>query len=161
MLLDKISEKEWVPFICNKFKKTGKHIDEKQAMKICKVAENLSSLVQHLAWLIWYKASPDTTDEMIAQAINELLDQNRFFYQRDLETMTVYQKNFLVAVANGINTGLTRREVLSDYHLESSANVQAVKKALVARDFIDVDGESVSFNDPFFKLWIKRNIALL
>ena len=98
---------------------------------------------------------------MIDQAIDELLDQNRQFYQRDMETMTVYQKNFLIAVANGINTGLSRREVLSEYHLESSANVQGVKKALVARDFIDVDGDIISFNDPFFKLWIKRNIAQL
>lgn len=45
---------------------------------------------------------------MIDQAIDELLDQNRLFYQRDMETMTVYQKNFLLAVANGINTGLSR-----------------------------------------------------
>lgn len=64
------------------------------------------------------------------------MDQNHLFYQRDMETMTVYQKNFLIAVANGINSGLSRREVLNEYHLESSANVQGVKKALIARDFI-------------------------
>lgn len=161
MFLDKIPETEWIPFICDKFKKTGKHINQEQAMKICQLSENLSSLVQHLSWVIWYKAHPDTTDEMIEQAVNDLLDQNRLFYQRDLESMTVFQKNFLVAVANGINTGLTRREILNEYHLESSANVQGIKKALIARDFIDVDGDVVSFNDPFFRLWIKRNIALL
>lgn len=161
MLLDKIPETEWVPFICAKFKKTGKQISKEQALEICKVAENLSSLVQHLAWLIWYKANPEVTDDMLQKAIDELLDQNRLFYQRDLETMTVYQKNFLLAVANGINTGLTRREVLNEYRLESSANVQGIKKALIARDFIDVDGDIVTFNDPFFKLWIRRNIALL
>jgi hypothetical protein len=51
-----------------------------------------------LAWLIWYKASPDVSDQMIEQAIDELLDQNHQFYQRDMETMTVYQKIFLIAV---------------------------------------------------------------
>lgn len=30
-------------------------------------------------------------------------------------------------------------------HLESSANVQSIKKALIARDFIDADGDFVSF----------------
>lgn len=45
--------------------------------------------------------------------------------------------------------------------LEISANVQGIKKALIAKDFIDVDGDTVSFNDPFFKLWIRRNIAQL
>lgn len=161
MFLDKIPETEWIPFICEKFKNTGKHIEEKQALKICQVSENLSSLVQHLAWLTWYKASPEVTDQMIDQAIDELLDQNRLFYQRDMETMTIYQKNFLIAVANGINTGLSRREVLNEYRLENSANVQSIKKALIAKDFIDVDGDTVSFNDPFFKLWIRRNIAQL
>ena len=73
-------------------KKTGKHITEKQAIRICRISENLSSLVQHLAWLIWYKASPDVSDQMIDQAIDELLNQNRLFYQRDMETMTAYQK---------------------------------------------------------------------
>ena len=79
-------------------KKTGKHITEKQAIRIFRISENLSSLVQHLAWLIWYKASPDVSDQMIEQAIDELLNQNRLFYQRDMETMTAYQKNFLIAV---------------------------------------------------------------
>ena len=45
--------------------------------------------------------------------------------------------------------------------MENSANGEGIKKALVARDIIDVDGGIVSFNDPFFKLWIKRNIAFL
>lgn len=76
--------------------------------------------------------------------------------------MTIYQKNFLIAVANGINTGLSRRGgVLNEYRLENSANVQSIKKALIAKDFIDVEGDTVSFNDPFFKLWIRRNIAQL
>ena len=45
--------------------------------------------------------------------------------------------------------------------LEISANVQGIKKALIAKDFIDMDGDPVSFNDPFFKLWIRRNIEQL
>lgn len=121
---------------CDRVSCRWSNIEEKQALKICQVSENLSSLVQHLAWLTWCKVSPEVTDQMIEQAIDELLDQNHLFYQRDMETMTVYQKNFLIAVANGINSGLSRREVLNEYHLESSANVQGVKKALIARDFI-------------------------
>lgn len=45
--------------------------------------------------------------------------------------------------------------------LEISANVQGIKKALIAKDFIDMDGDTVSFNDPFFKLWIRRYIEQL
>lgn len=45
-----------------------------------------------------------------------------------------------------INTGLSRRKVLNEYRLESSANGEGIKKTLIARDIIDVDGGIVSFN---------------
>lgn len=81
----------------------------------------------------------------------------------------VYQKNFLIAVANGINSGLSRREVLNEYHLESSANVQGVKKALIARDFILPSNQLILYlNHPILQqgllpcacqLWTVRHIA--
>ena len=38
----------------------------------------------------------------------------------------------------------------------SPDNIQAVKKALIKRDLIDVDGDKITFNDSLFKLWLKR-----
>ncbi len=52
MFLKKIPTSEWVPFICDKFKETGKVITTEQATKICQTTDNLSSYVQHLAWVI-------------------------------------------------------------------------------------------------------------
>ena len=46
--------------------------------------------------------------------------------------------------------------VIRKYRLESSANVQSVKKALLKKDLIDVDGQEISFNDSLFKQWLKR-----
>ena len=36
------------------------------------------------------------------------------------------------------------------------ANIQVIKKSLLKRDLIDIDGENISFNDTLFKLWLKR-----
>ena len=55
MFLKKIPTEEWVPFICAKFQETGKIISPELASKICEATENLSSYVQHLAWVVWYK----------------------------------------------------------------------------------------------------------
>lgn len=161
MFLKKIPTAEWVPFVCRKFQETGKVITEKQAERICNVTENLSSYVQHLAWIVWYKANPVTTNEMIDQSIDELLEQNKVFFQREIEGLTELQLNLLKAVANGVDTGFGKKEVIRKYRLESSANVQGIKKALVKKDLIDVDGTVISFNDPIFKLWIKRNIPFV
>lgn len=156
VFLKKIPEIEWIPFICSKFKETNKVITEQQAARICEVTENLSSYVQQLSWLVWYKTEKVVQNKDIDDAINDLLEQNKLFFQREVESLTEHQMNFLIALANGITTGFSRKEVINKYRLESSANIQSVKKSLVKKDLIDVDGQTVSFDDSLFKLWIKR-----
>lgn len=156
MFLKKIPTIEWVPFICDKFKKTGKTITEQQARKICEVTENLSSYVQQLSWVVWYKSGKTVTNSDINGAIDDLLEQNKVFFQREVEQLTELQLNLLRAIANGVSSGFSRKEVIKKYRLESSANIQAVKKSLLKRDLIDIDGETIAFNDSLFKLWLKR-----
>lgn len=156
MFLKKIPTQEWVSFICDKFKETGKSITVEQATKICDVTDNLSSYVQHLAWVIWYKSGNNVTNENIDSAINDLLEQNRIFFQREVEQLSELQMNFLRAVANGISSGHSSKEVIKKYRLESSANVSAIKKALLKKDIIDIEGQIVTINDSIFKLWIQR-----
>ena len=117
---------------------------------------DLSSYVQQLSWLVWYKTDKVVQNKDIDDAINDLLEQNKLFFQREVESLTEYQMNFLIALANGITTGFSRKEVINKYRLESSANIQSVKKSLVKKDLIDVDGQKVSFDDSLFKLWIRR-----
>ena len=156
MFLKKIPTQEWVSFICDKFKETGKSITVEQATKICDATDNLSSYVQHLAWVIWYKSGNNVTNENIDSAINDLLEQNRIFFQREVEQLSELQMNFLRAVANGISTGHSSKEVIKKYRLESSANVNAIKRSLLKKDIIDIEGQSVTINDSLFKLWIQR-----
>lgn len=160
MFLKKIPTTEWVPFICAKFSETGKTITEQQATKICDVTENLSSYVQHLSWLVWYKTEKVVQNKNIDDAIDDLLEQNKVFFQREAELLTEHQMNFLIALANGVTTGFSRKEVINRYRLESSANIQSIKKSLIKKDLIDVDGQNVSFDDSLFKLWIKRQIII-
>ena len=160
MLLKKIPTEDWVSFIVEKFKNTGKTISEEQAAKICHIADNLSSYVQHLSWIVWYKANPVVTDGMIDEAEADLLEQNKLFFQRDIESLTELQLNFLVALANGVETGLTRKENINKYRLETSANVQTVKKSLISKEFIDTDADRIYISDPIFKLWIRKTIKV-
>ena len=156
MFLKKIPTEEWVPFICAKFQETGKIISPELASKICEATENLSSYVQHLAWIVWYKTDKVVTNKDVTAAIDDLLEQNKVFFQREVEQLSELQLNFLRALANGVTTGFSRKDVIKKYRLESSANVQSVKKALLKKDLINVDGQEISFNDSLFKQWLKR-----
>jgi hypothetical protein len=112
--------------------------------------------VQHLAWVVWYKSDKVVTNKDVSDAIDDLLEQNKVFFQREVEQLSEHQLNFLRALANGVTSGFSRKEVIKKYRLESSANIQSVKKALLKKDLIDIDGQELSFNDSLFKLWLKR-----
>ena len=156
MFLKKIDTEEWVDFICKKFNDSGKSITAEQAATICEATENLSSYVQHLSWLVWYKCDKTVTDSDISGAIDDLLEQNKVFYQREVEQLSELQVNFLRAVADGISSGFSRKDVIKKYRLISSPNIQSVKKSLQKKDLIDIDGQTVAINDSLFKLWLKR-----
>ena len=160
MFLEKIPTEEWIPFVCGKFRETGKNISPEQVSRICEATECLSSYVQHLSWLVWYKSGNVVEDENISSAINNLLEQNKVFFQREVEQLSELQLNFLRALANGVTTGFSRKEVVRRYRLESSANIQSIKKALQKKDIIDIDGKNVYFNDSLFKLWLKSYMSI-
>ncbi len=130
------------------------------AVRICNITDNLSSYVQQMAWIVWYKANPVVTDSMIDDATKDLLEQNKVFFQRDVESLTELQLNFIVALADGMETGLTKNEVIKNYHLQTSANVQGIKKSLMSKEFIDTEGERIYISDPIFKLWIKKTVRV-
>lgn len=160
LFLKKIPTEEWVSFITSRFSATGKTITEEQAEKICNITDNLSSYVQQMAWIVWYKANLVVTDSMIDDAVKDLLEQNKVFFQRDVESLTELQLNFIVALADGVETGLTKRDVIRKYHLQTSANVQGVKNSLISKEFIDNEGDRIYISDPIFKLWINKNVRI-
>ena len=159
MFLEKIPSDEWVKYIMRQFRSTGKEISEKHALQICTLAENLSSYVQHLSWIVWYKAGKVVIDKDITTATEYLLEQNEVFFQREIEQLTEFQLNFLRALSNGVATGFSRKEIINRYRPSSSSNIQNIKKALLKKDLIYMDGTSVVFDDPIFKLWIKNNFS--
>ena len=75
-----------------------------------------------------------------------------------MEQLTEFQLNFLKALANGVSSGFSRKEVIKKYRLESSANIQSVKKSLLKKDLIDIDGQIITFDDSLFKQWIRNQV---
>jgi len=156
--LEKISTEDWVHFICDRFDSTGKKISEEQAKLVCETVENHSSYVQQLAWNVWVKTNRITKNEDVDAAINDLFNQNAILYYRYIEELTGFQINFLRAVADNVTSEFTKTETLQKYQLGTSANVKRLKDALEKKELIDITGKTVSFNDPVFKLWFRKNM---
>ncbi len=157
--LDKISEEDWIGFICERFKSTGKSITETQAKTICNVTDRYSSYVQQLAWFVWLKSGAEVADSDVDFAINKLLDSNEQLFIQQTEELSAYQMNFLKAIISGVKTGFMQSGILTKYNLGTAANVTRLKKSLITKDLITVTSPGcVDFSDPILALWLKRRV---
>ena len=153
--LDKIGKKFLETYIINSFSKTGKKIEKEHAGKIAGTVKCHPYYTQQLAHLTWINTDNEVSEKIVNLAVNELLNQNALLYQREVETLSNIQINFLRAISEGVEK-LSSLEVIKTYKLNTSANVFRVKKALEKKELIDTLNGNVHFIDPVFELWFKE-----
>lgn len=157
--LDKISETDWVEYICDRFRVTGKEISRELASEICTVTDRYSSYVQQLAWLVWLRTDKHATKEDVEFGIDRMLDACEPLFIQQTESLSAYQMNFLRALANGVHTSFTRSEILDTYQLGTAANISRLKKALTEKDLIMMTApKKLEISDPILALWLKRRV---
>ena len=157
--LDKISETDWVEYICDRFRVTGKEISHELASEICTVTDRYSSYVQQLAWLVWLRTDRHATKEDVEFGIDRMLDACEPLFIQQTESLSAYQMNFLRALADGVHTGFTRSEILDTYQLGTAANISRLKKALTEKDLIMMTApKKLEISDPILALWLKRRV---
>ena len=153
--LSKIPTEEWVNFIVARFQNSRKTITPAQAQTICQTVENHSSYVQQLAWLVWLHTTTEVTAASIENAVADLIAQNSPLFEELTSHLTAPQWRFLKAVIAG-EEKLTTQGAIAKYKLNSSANVIAIKKALIKRDILEVYNERLTLTDPVLAFWIAQ-----
>lgn len=88
-----------------------------------------------------------------------VVDQNTPLFEKQTESLTTYQMNFLRAIIDGVHSEFTTQEVLQKYQLGSSANVSIVKRALVKKELVDIEKRRAIIPDPVLKVWLKRELG--
>ncbi len=153
IFLKKIEESYWVKFIISNFKKTDKIISDKIAIRIARDMENHPYFVQQLAYNVWLKTVKQCGEEVYNESLNTLLMQQAILFQKEVESLTNPQLNFLKALCENVSQ-LSAEDTLKRYRLGTSANVVRIKKALVAKEVIDITPGGIEFLDPLFRLWL-------
>ncbi|MDR2968818.1 MAG: ATP-binding protein [Tannerellaceae bacterium] len=160
LYLSKISDPYWVEYICGRFEATGKHISKALAEKICRTVDNHSSYVQQLAWLVWIQTNETATDQNFEDACQDIVDQNTPLFEKQTESLTTYQMNFLRAIVDGVHKEFSAQDVLHKYQLGSSANISIVKRALIRKELIEIEKKQIVIPDPVMRIWLKRELSL-
>ncbi len=158
MHLDCIPTEYWVPFICQRFEKYGKHISAENATLICETVQNHSSYVQQLAWNVMAETDKVADDASMQSGIEALLAQCNSLFVQQTESLTSYQLNFIRLLCKGVHTGFSSREISNEYPLGTKSNIDRIKRALQDREIITIRKEGVYLTDCVFALWFKREM---
>ena len=155
LFLKKIDREYWIPYITGGFAKTGKHISEELASKICDTVECHSWYVQQFSLFVWIETETEATEDIVNQQLQIVIDTNADMFAIDTETLAPSQIAMLRAVAAG-ETQLNSSEVVKRYGLGAPRTITLNKKALIKRDIIEPNGNGFKFVDPLYALWFKR-----
>ena len=155
LFLQKISLKDWIPFIVKRFGDTGKKISSAHAEQIAQLVEMHPYYVQQLAQQVWLRTKKECNAPLIKFAFDNLLTQLSFLFQSITDQLSPKQINFLRAVIDEVEQ-LSAKETIQDYNLGTSANVLRIKQALINKEIIDIEGNKINFLDPMYKCWLKK-----
>ena len=152
IFLEKISEVYWINFITRGFNRTGKSISETLANQIARQMENHPYFVQQFAYSVWNATKKTCTEHELNSSLDELLTQHSILFQREVDSLTNPQINFLKALCSNVKQ-FSAAETLRTFQLGTSANVNRIKESLVKKEVIDITLHNIEFIDPLFKVW--------
>ena len=156
LFLEKIETASWRGFIAERFESTGKTISQEEVELIASLADNHPYYVQQLSQQAWLRTENSCSEETIRQAHIAIVDQLSLLFITITESLSDHQINLLRAIVCG-ETAMSSTRVLSEYRLETSANVTRARKSLVKKDILDDKAGKISFQDPMYRHWLKSN----
>jgi len=160
MFLQKIDNDIWGEFIRKRFEDTGKKISLEQAKYLAQLVDNHPYYVQQLAQQAWLRTKTSCSKAVIDNSLQGIKNQLSLLFVGQIEGMTATQINFLRAVLSG-ETTFSSQEVLTNYRLGTSANLNKIKAALLSKEIIDIQGKKIEVLDPMFKLWLVEDVFLI
>lgn len=153
--LKPINKDKFVDFVVRNFQKTGKSIAHDQAGRIVELFKNHPYYIQQFFNVLWQNTDKTVTEELLLESMSDLLEYNSGQFDYILRSLTTRQLNFLRALNDDLGP-LHSQVVLIKYNLGSSANVAAIKKALIDKEIISHVGDEYEFADVAFALYFRK-----
>ena len=101
LFMKKIEKQYWMPYIMEGFAKTGKHISEELAARICETVECHSWYVQQLSLFVWMNTETEVTEEIFNRQLQVVIDTNADMFAADIESLAASQVAMLRAISSG------------------------------------------------------------
>ncbi len=154
--LEKIRKHYLTRYLIAKFTKTKKDISVKHADHIVQLMDEHPYYVQQLSHIVWSNTEKDVTEKIITYSVNQLLEQNSLLFEKEIDSLSNTQINFLRAIILGVENSFSSQVILRKYKLGASSNIVKIKRALVQKEIINIGNGKPIILDPCFLLWLKE-----
>ena len=155
LFLNKIPKEEWMPFIVDTFKKSGKRISDEFASRICDLTECHSWYLQQCCYFVWNATVTEVSEQSFSYGLKQMINTNSPMFLNDTETLAASQIEMLRAIKDGV-LQLSSSETRTKYHLGNPNTISKNKKVLQNKDIVEMKGGKMVFVDPIYRLWFER-----
>lgn len=142
--------------ITNQFTLRGKRIRESAARSAILHCDKNPYYIRLLTWHAFLRTKTECTSQELEQALSQLIDHYKIYFQQKAESLTLPQLNFLRAYLNQWSR-LCSGEEMKKFGLGSSSRIARIKDSLRRKEIIDVFHREIFVTDPLFCHWLKSD----
>ena len=154
--LGEVDEKEIIEHIVKGFLASGKVIDRDLLAGACKLFKGSLWHINHFIAICDSLSKGYIMEPVLIDALSTLLAIHEPRFRSVMYDLTTYQVSLLKAICDG-HTKFSTSEVISEYGLNSSANVRRLKDALCKKEIVTFnEKDEPVILDPLFEYWVKK-----
>ena len=161
--LNKIAKEKMHAYIKNRFLNTGIEFSDALIDRLIDVTDNIPYYNQFLAAQLWQVvqggASGKSEQELLDDAVSNILSNQDEYYFSLFENMTLYQRAVIKAIVID-NKTIFSQGYHDRHNLTSPSSTKRAVDSLVEHGVLEKIGKQYYFSDPFFPRWLAlRNYA--
>lgn len=154
--LSTVDEKEIVEHLVKGFLSSGKVIDRDLLIGACRLFRCNLWYMNHFVSICDSLSKGYIMENILLEALSMILAIHEARFTAYMNDLTTYQVSLLKAILEGHNK-LSTSDVISQYGLNSSANVRRLKDALCKKEIISFGSDDAPFLlDPLFEYWVRK-----
>lgn len=151
-----ISEKDIIDYLHKGFLMTGKDIDMTLLHGVCRLFRGHMWYINHFAAICDSLSRGYLVESTLLEGLQNMISIHEARFTAIMHDLTTFQVSLLRAILDG-NTRFSSSEIINGYHLNSSANVNRLKEALMKKEIIRfTDKDEPVVIDPLFEYWVRK-----
>ena len=153
-----IATEHWVPFVQERFTRTGKTIAPAVVEALCALTGEHPYYTQHLAHALWEitPAGEEADERRLTEGVDLVLRRLSYPFSVLWENLASNQQTLLRGLAAEGPRARPFSSAFLKAHRLASSSAHRAAEALLERDVIDREGEGYVIGDRFFRLWVQR-----